>query len=313
VEEHTLSAALATSASRFAQSGLRADLDRDDAVCLLHIATALEQLAKAFLASLHGSLIAAPKDFDSLLHVANHSRHARRPPSRMRTITMSEALVRAGQILPAIENLRPSLTLLSDIRNGIVHAGQLEKDETPTVLVPFIAACDHLFAELPQPDRQTFWGEYEELVDVRISESSKADKVLVTEAITRARLEFEQRFSALDVATRRAVLSGIEKTYAPTRYEETLVGCPACDTPCLAHGSFDVDWEPEWEIGDEGEPYSPGAYPVVMFRPGGLECHACGLSLDGEGELRAASISESWQLDDVDPDDLMRAELDWDH
>jgi hypothetical protein len=311
VAEDTLSEGLESSAARFAQSGLRAHLDGDPAVYLLHAATALELLAKALLASLHGSLIAAAKDFDSLLHVSNHSRHARQPPTRMRTITMPEALSRVGQVVPALENLRPSLILLAEIRNGVVHAGQLDVQSYESVLVPFMTACDHLLAAMPQPNRGRFWGEFVEMVDVRISDSAKVAEVAAAEAITVARLAFDGRFSPMDRATREAVLSGIEGAYAPTKYEETLVTCPACDTPALAHGSYDVDWEPEWEIGDDGEPWSPGAVLIVTFRPGSLECHACGLSLDGEDELRAAGVPESWQLDDADPRDFYESDLDW--
>src|SRR4051794_32538761 len=113
---------LRSSATRFAQSALRAFLGEDATVFMLHAATALEQLAKAFLASMHGTLIAA-NDFDSLLHAAGHSSHARKPRSRMRTITGQDALDRAGRLIPALENLKPSLQLLLYVRNGVVHAG----------------------------------------------------------------------------------------------------------------------------------------------------------------------------------------------
>jgi hypothetical protein len=69
------------------------------------------------------------------------------------------------------------------------------------------------------------------------------------------------------------------------------------------HGSFDVDWQPEWELDEEGQPWSPGAVFVATFRPGTLECRACGLVLDGEDELRAADIPESWQIEEANPGD----------
>jgi hypothetical protein len=108
LEEDRLTAQLRSSAAQFAQSGLRARLDQEWAVHQLHIATALELLAKAKLASLHGSLIAA-KDFDSLLHLSGHPRHAKQPPDRIRTITITDALLRVGQVVPSIENLRSEL------------------------------------------------------------------------------------------------------------------------------------------------------------------------------------------------------------
>lgn len=143
MDDRALPDELYEGAARFAQSGLRARLEGDSSVYLLHIATALELLAKAFLASLDGALVAA-HDFDSLLHGSGHSRHARKPRARMRTITMREALDRVGQVMPAIENLKGSLQLLADVRNGVVHAGQLDEGSVDAVLVPFLRGCDHL-------------------------------------------------------------------------------------------------------------------------------------------------------------------------
>ena len=96
LQEDGLTAQLRSSAAQFAQSGLRARLDQEWAVHQLHIATALELLAKAKLASLHGTLIAA-KDFDSLLHLSGHPRHAKQLPDRIRTITITDALLVSGR------------------------------------------------------------------------------------------------------------------------------------------------------------------------------------------------------------------------
>jgi hypothetical protein len=109
--EASIDEELRASATRFAQSALRAFLGDEPTVFLLHAATALEQLAKGFLASIHGSLVAA-NDFDSLLHACGQSTHAHKPRSRMRTITAQEAVDRAGRLIPAIENLKRSLQLL---------------------------------------------------------------------------------------------------------------------------------------------------------------------------------------------------------
>lgn len=310
MEDKPLHKDLHSSAARFAQSGLRAFLEEDSAVFLLHAATALEQLAKAFLASIHGSLIAA-NDFDSLLHGCEQPRHARKPRSRMKTIAMREALDRAGQVIPAVENLRASLQLLADVRNGVVHAGQLEPEAEASVLIPFLRACDHLLAGMPQGDRASFWGDFLEIVDARLSESTEAAKVRVIDAIAVARMVFEERYSSMDSAVREAVLSSIEEGYDPTKYEEELVGCPACARRALVQGSYDVDWEADWDYAD-GEAYIAGAYPVVTFSPGRLECRACGLSIEGEEELSAAEVPPSWKLEDVDPEDFYELDYDWD-
>ena len=134
------------------------------------------------------------------------------------------------------------------MRNGVVHAGLVDSTAHESVLDPFLRACDHLLAAMPEPGRGVFWGELEDLVDVRLSESARAAELLVAEAITAARLVFNERFSPLDGATRKAVLAWIRESYAPTKYEQTLITCPACSQDALVSGSYDVDWEPEWEI-----------------------------------------------------------------
>lgn len=311
--EHDHVEQLLTGAMAFSQSALRARLEGDSPVYLLHAATSLELLAKAFLASLHGSLIAA-RDFDSLLHGAGQSRHARTPPSRMRTITMTEALGRVGQILPTIENMKPSLLLLAEVRNGVVHAGRLDPGADDAALVPFIKACDHLLANVPGGDRERMWGEFISTVDARLSDSAKAAELLVADALASARLAYEARFASLEHAVRDGVLSGIENSYEVIKYEQTTVECPACTRTALTHGSYEVEWEPDWDVeGSKGEAYVAGVYPVVTYSPGYLVCRVCGLELDGEEQLRAAGIAASWTVDDADTADFYESddEGDW--
>ena len=305
-----MTAQLRSLAAQFAQSGLRARLDQEWAVHQLHIATALELLAKAKLASLHGSLIAAKGDFDSLLHLSDHPRHAKQPPDRIRTITITDALLRVGQVVPSVENLRSELKYLADVRNGIVHAGHLSSDAQDRVLHPFITACDLLLDDM-EASRQDFWGEYVELIDTHRAQSVKAAEVDVAEAITLARMAFAERFAELDEPTRKAILTSIVEGYAPEKYEQNLYDCPACGTIALVHGSHDFDWEPDWEVGDDGLPWSPGASLTVTFRPGTLECRACGLVLDGQDQLMAAEVPESWEIEDADPMDFYEPDDQW--
>jgi flagellar hook-basal body complex protein FliE len=308
--DQTLSEELKAAAADFAQSGLRARLEGNSMVYLLHVATALELLSKAFLASLAGSLVAA-NDFDSLLHGSGHSTHARKPRSRMRTITMREALERVGQVVPAIQNLKGSLQLLTDVRNGVVHAGQVDQGSVDAVLVPFLRACDHLLAEMPAGDRQSMWGDLEEMVDARLSESLKAAELEVADDLASARLAFESRYGSMESSVRDAVLAGIEDSYNPEKYEEDLVECPACERQAMTRGSYDVEWEADWDYAD-GESYIAGAFPVVTYSPGLLECRVCGLELDGEEKLQAAGLSTSWQFEDVNPADFYEPpENDW--
>jgi hypothetical protein len=298
---------LRASACDFAQSALQAHLADQQAVFLLHAATSLEHLAKAHLASVHPSLIAA-NDFNSLLQLCDHPAHSRTPRTLLRTIGAQDALTRVGQLVPPIENLKSSLQLLISVRNGVVHAGQ--RAPQVDVLIPFLRACDHLLAETSSA-RHEFWGESLEIVDARLSDSADAATVSAADAIASAKRRFADRYSELDSGLQTAMIATVEDTYAPEKYEQTLWTCPACEHRALVYGSFDVSWEPDWDYSD-GEAWVAGVYPVVRFAPGTLDCRVCGLELDGEAELRAAGVPAEWQLEDdeVNPSDFYESEYD---
>jgi hypothetical protein len=280
---------LCSSAERFARSALRAFLEQDWPIFLLHASTALEQLTKAYLASLNPSLIAA-SDFDSLLHACGLGRHAQRPPRLMRTITVTTALERAGQLVPALKNLSKEVGLLADVRNGVVHAGRVESSAAETVLAPFLKACDELLVPMGIA-RGHFWADLTEVVEAS------------------ARLEFEKRYAAMEPEVRGAVLKVILEGYRFEGHEQDLVNCPSCGEPALATGTVDVSWEADFDRDDFGETYIVGAYPsAVTFYPNRLECRTCGLRLDGLEELQAVGIERSWRVEDPDVDALRAAE-----
>jgi flagellar hook-basal body complex protein FliE len=303
-EENPHVARLIESSQTFAQSAMRARLDGDSMVYLLHASTALELLAKAFLASLHGSLIAAT-DFDSLLHGSGQSKHAHTPASRMKTITMSEALRRVGQVMPAFDRDKRSLQLLADVRNGVVHAGWLDAEGDEGTLVPFAKACDLLIAALPNAERAEYWGGFESVIDAQLSESAKEAERLAVDALASARITFQERYGSLEDSVVEGILSTIERSYVVTKYEEALTPCPACEREALTAGSYDVDWEADYDVeGSRGEAFIVGVFPVVTYSPGYLRCHVCDLELDGEEQLAAAGVEKSWTIEDVDPADF---------
>ena len=72
-------------------------------------------------------------------------------------------------------------------------------------------------------------------------------------------------------------------------------------------GTYDVDWDADFDRDDFGEPHIVGAHPTVNFFPSRLGCRACGLRLNDLDELLAAGIARSWQMEDVDTDALLAA------
>ena len=306
-DQNQLKAQLSGSSATFARSALQAQHD-DHRVFLLHAATALEHLAKAVLAARHPSLIVATNDFESLLHACGESAVARRPRSKMRTINAADAIARAARFVPTVEALAPDLELLILVRNGVAHLGEASSGRRRR------CACSvpEDFRGAPRAalklDRAAYWGEFVDLVESALKENVEKVRLRVETALAIARQEFEKRFGELDEATRQAMLRVIEAGYAPEKYDEQLLDCPACGTPALTFGSVKVEMDEDW---DHHEGVLIGVQPYFTFIPNRLRCSACGLELDGRDELDAAGIAEPWQLEDVDERNFFGGDEDW--
>jgi hypothetical protein len=238
-DDNQLNAQLVESSATFARSALQAQHD-DHRVFLLHAGTALEHLAKAVLARRHPSLIVASNDFESLLHACGESTAARRLRSKMRTTNAAEAIGRASRFVPTVKALVPDIELLILVRNGVAHLGAASSDDAEDVLVPYLKASEELRAALDM-DRATYWGEFVDLVDSALKENVEKARLRVETALAIAPQEFEKHFGELDTPTKQGMLRVIEAGYAPEKYDEQLLDCPACGTPALAFGSVKVE------------------------------------------------------------------------
>lgn len=272
-------------------------------VYLLHAGTAVELFAKAYLASVNGSLIAA-NDVDSLLHCSGLPGRAK--TSTMKTITITEALKRVIHLDAEFKSHESHWRLLADVRNGVVHAGSLEQGAEEDLFVPFLKACNRLIERTTGADRAEVWGDLITMVDARLSKSTKEVELHVADAIATALLQFEQRYGSMDPDARTGALAAIVGSFnLISKYEEALADCPACGQLAWTEGGFDVEWEAEWDVeGSHGDAYVVGANPVVTYRPSYLHCRVCGLELDGDDQLRAADVPEAWEIEDVDPADF---------
>jgi hypothetical protein len=301
---------LIESAQEFGRSALAAFLGSRWRQSLQDSGTTLEHLAKAFLSGKHPSLIVDGTSFDALLHAASLP-HSRIPADRIRTVNAREAVSRCAQMVPSLNQLRDDLILLIDVRNGVVHLGDKDEAASKRTLVPFLKACETFLKEAGEP-RDRFWGDaYSTMVMTRISDSVKEAEVRAADAIASAKAAFDSRFAGQDTAVKSAIIKAIEASYDAEKYDEQLVDCPACYSTAILHGSTDVRWEAEYDY-DGHEAYAVGVAPIVTFYAGHLNCRVCGLELDAEDELAAADVELSWDLDDVDPQDWVPYDEDWD-
>jgi hypothetical protein len=259
---------------------------------LVNAGVALEQLAKAYLASLDRTLV-AEGDFDSLLHASGHSRHAHRPPQRMRSISMKEALDRCGQLLPGIMQLDDDLQLLREVRNGVAHLG-LASERADDLLVPFLQASELLLAELDESD-WVYFGNKKRWVDETLARDRKDRERDVNLKIGQAKKTFSRRYQSMDHAWKDEVLKMRVLSYGADGLQTHLRRCPACGTDGLVSGTVSPDYDVEVET-KHGETTLHPSLASVDFFADRFECKACGLSLRGRGEIEAAGMRASWEL-----------------
>lgn len=296
---------------RFCTAALDAYELADKEFFLLDAAVALEQLAKAYLASLNRTLV-AESDFDSLLHASGQSRHARRPPQRMRSISMKEALDRCGQLLPGILQLDPDLQLLREVRNGVAHLG-IAAERADELLVPFLRASELLLAELDE-SAWSYFGNKTRWVDETLATDRESRERDATLKVGQAKKAYAQRYQTMDPAWRERVLEMLVSSYGADGFQTHLRPCPACGTRGLVAGTVSPDYDVEAET-KHGETMWYATLVAVEFLPNRFECKACGLLLRGRAEIEAAGMETRWELEDVDRDLLRDWERDqeYDH
>lgn len=284
--------------SSAAQRAIRHYLSEEYDQFLVQAATSFEQLGKARLAAIHPSLI-VDRDFDSFLHVCAAGKHAKRPPWNIRTINATEVLTRCIQLHPGLNDFNPRLRLLADFRNSAIHLGEIVETERKEIFHAFLASTSLITDEMGT-SRQEFFGEFAELVATHLDTSLAEVNRIVAENIARAKTSYHQKYGTLDASHVESIVESVESRYSPAKYEEMLVQCPACGKQGLVSGSFDVEWEADYD--DDGTQIA--GYPVVTLTPSSFICNLCGLTLADTAELKAAGLGEPLGVEDVEPSDF---------
>jgi len=291
--------------SIFARTAIRNYLDGEADFFFAQAGISFELLGKALLCTHHPSLIIG-RDFDSLLQVCGAGTHSKRPLGNIRTIGAKEVLKRVIQLRPRLGGYETKLSLLIDLRNGVVHLGSSDPALLKGILLPFLSGT-RILLEALQIELEQFYGEFTKMVQTHLDDAAVDAERTVAEKLARAEAVYRDKYAQLDPSSLETVIRAIEGSYVLSRYEEELIECPACEHLGIISGSYTMEWEPDdW---DESGPTSVS--PVVTLFPGYFACKVCGLELDGEEELSAADIEEPIEIEDVDPEDFH--ELDYDY
>lgn len=148
--------------------------------------------------------------------------------------------------------------------------------------------------------RQEFFGEFKELVATHLDKSLAEVNRFVAEKVARARTNYQQKYGTLDAVHVESIVKSVESGYTLAKYEDQLIQCPACGKAGMTSGSFDVEWEADFD--DDGT--AVAGYPVVTLTPSTFVCNLCGLSLNDTSELKAAGLGQPIAIEDVDPSDF---------
>jgi hypothetical protein len=265
---------------------------------LIQAGHSFELLGKARLASIHPSLI-VDKHFDSFLHVCGAGKHTTTPPWKIKTITATEALQRCIQLHPSLQGSQKPLMLLAEFRNSAIHLGEIIRDERKEIFHAFLAATSLLVDELAIK-RETYFGQFAELVATHLDDSLAEAHRDVAEQLAFSKNIYAQRYSALAKDQMEVVAKSVEAGYPIEKYERVLTECPACGRQGLLIGSYEVEWEVDYD--DDGS--LSGGYPVVTMTPAEFFCLFCDLTLAGAVELQAAGVPPAVDIEDPDPRDF---------
>ncbi|MFG2159774.1 hypothetical protein [Streptomyces olivaceus] len=253
-----------------------------------HAGVATEHLLKAFLVSLHPTLIVDAKDFNSMLYATGHGALLQVRGAQVKTIQLGEAYDRVQKILKGKIPPKPKVWPLADARNGVAHCGYHDRAEVNVVFTDCITVIDQLLVELAiGPD---YWGDYKALHDKLLGEGVEAARVRLEGKLARARRVFEERYGHIDEKDRELVLTTVARVTTPGFIGEysAPAACPACSSQGLLMGHSSVD-EERW---------------AVVLTPHIFRCFVCDLRLElAELDLLVVPLGGDVDLD-ASPEDF---------
>lgn len=285
---------LLDSSRRFAQSAVAAYSAESWDVFYLHLATALEHLAKSVLASADPVLIADSRSgFDTLLHLTGYGDRARIPEfaGAVKTVGLSDALERVARLIDNYKLPGPGVVHLIGVRNSFVHAAQGGKMAAEQVLGDVAGYVEQLI-RARGVDATAYWGETSELVADHREKRLDAIHASYRRRLQAAKDRYAATIGSMESPARTAFVAAVTPQGINADFSEIPRDCPACgNVGVLFVALAEPEWEPDWDYGD-GQPYVAGMY-VASIRIFGqeFECRACGIALDGP-DLELAGMDD---------------------
>jgi hypothetical protein len=226
---------------------------------------------------------------------------AAKPPARVRTIGLWDALVRVRLFVSPVASI-DDLRILADMRDGVVHAAQAAEMEAQ-VLTAFVQHAEVLLSDLGH-ERADFWAGQLRVVDALLADAS--DKVAhdVAVKLEAARASYAQEYGSIDPLLARIIRTAREVSKSGTRTsEQAYMSCPVCESNGIAVGGYDVDYIPSDEDLEDNK-VSDADVPI-WFEAESYHCRVCGLRLVGQAELAEARIALRWEPEDAHADDVL--------
>jgi hypothetical protein len=258
--------------------------------------TAVELLAKAYLASVNPALLAERGDPDTLIHLCGRGGKVKNGPLAMKTIG-------AVETLRLVTRLHPQFSLFDDqppvlrARNSAIHMALVDVKDLRVAVVQMARMVENLLVAL-ELDRDDFWGERAtQVVDSLLDEAARELERVVQAKIAVARGRLETLTADVPEAVAVAILaalSGKAGTYGDYNVPQK---CPVC-----GQQGWLVCYVEQEEIELEDE--SSALLPEEVAHPYIFQCPVCHLELAAD-ELEEFDFpsSVSVEEDPQEPDE----------
>jgi hypothetical protein len=253
--------------------------------------TAVELLAKAYLASIDGVLLADKGDRDTMLLLGGHGGLAPADPLLMRTVGGIEALRLAKHLHRDLPWLQQDIVALR-VRNAAIHMAMVRSDELRAAVVQMSRIGESLLAQLGL-DRERFWGSHEvSVVEYLLDEARTERARIVAAKKAAAQRHLDELLVGLTDSDRRVVLTVLSGRPPNVSIEhDEPQECPVCGQKgwlvCTVESG--TTRQEADEDGGVSEMTARTAYPHIFT------CPVCELEIEGE---------ELWEFDFPDSIDI---------